>query len=82
MLGEKRNRDYNNNDNRKPQLDILEVMLNVFNKFKSLSKESLKKELKKNEISSAEVENKLDALLKNYCTRYKENGEIMFFLKN
>lgn len=56
-------------------------MMNIFNKFKSLSKETLKKELKKNEISINDIDMKLDALLKNYCSRYKEEGEIMYFLK-
>ncbi len=86
FLNEKRNRDYNNNSienlKKNQQLDILEVMLNVFNKFKSLSKDNLKKELKKNEIPINEIDMKLDVLLRNYCTRYKESGEIMYFLKN
>lgn len=75
LLGEKKLRD-------ETKKDIQEVMFNIFKRYKSLSRDNLKKELKKNDISQNDIEMKLDTLLKNNCTRYKEGGEIMYFLKH
>jgi len=54
----------------------------LFIKHKKLSKEQLKKELKRFDLSQLDIETKVDPLLTKLCSRFKEDGEIKFYLNN
>lgn len=62
--------------------NLIEIMVNLFIKHKKLSKEQLKKELKRFDISTSDVEMKVDPLLTKLCSRFKEDGEIKYYLNN
>jgi hypothetical protein len=69
-------------DSRRPQLDLKEVVVNLLTKNQSLSKDSLLKELRKFDISSNDIDSRLEILLRSICSRYSDNGEVRYYLKN
>jgi hypothetical protein len=62
--------------------NLIEIIVNLFIKHKKLSKEQLKKELKRFDISTSDIETKVDPLLTKLCSRFKEDGEIKYYLNN
>jgi len=84
-LGAKRKNpdsDFADRKSRSSDNDLIEIIINLFMKHKQLSEEQLRKELKRFDINSNEIENKVKPLLNKLCKRFKENGEIKFYLIN
>ena len=61
---------------------MIEIIVNLFIKHKKLTLDALKKELKRYDFSTTDIETKLPPLLTKLCSRFKEDGEIKYFLNN